>query len=170
MPSCVAAKRITSRQRLRSTFRYGTCSPASCSCSGYSEAAATDTESDSKKGASAPFLFLEHGNALDVRSMREHVHHPGSREPIALRVDQHGAVAREGRRIAGNVDDPAGDGPRERFHELDRALPRRIEQGLVAGGQIRTYACVEEIRFEEAAAVREPVRNRVRPRAGDQPG
>jgi len=51
------------------------------------------------------FRALEQRHRLDVTGLREHVHDPGSLETVALQVYQHLAVARQGRRIAGHIDD-----------------------------------------------------------------
>ena len=52
-------------------------------------------------------IAIEHCDALNVRRVRKHVHHPGRRERETPGVDQHPRVARERRHVAGNVDDPA---------------------------------------------------------------
>src|SRR5262249_44095039 len=106
------ARRTTSRRPCSSTSPRTTCSRACCSCWVYSAATATRQPRISRKGASAPFLLLlahlsfEHRDRLHVRRMREHVDHARGGEPVRQRIHQHPCVACEGRRVAGNVDDP----------------------------------------------------------------
>src|SRR5688500_2824180 len=69
---------------------------------------------------------LEEGDALHVRSVREHVHHAGAGEPEPLRMHEDAGVAREGRRVAGDVQQALRPFRRQGLRELDRAFARRI--------------------------------------------
>src|SRR3546814_6138752 len=49
-------------------------------------------------------LPVEQRDRFDMRSMREHVHHAGRGQLEAVLVDQDAGIARERRRMAGDVD------------------------------------------------------------------
>ena len=84
-----------------------------------------------QNGASGPVfvclrsLSIEHGDALDVRRVREHVDRAGRRAAIAGPVHEQAGVARQRRRIAADVDDARGRPPAG-----DRRLRRRSASAL----------------------------------------
>src|SRR5690554_5447683 len=70
---------------------------------------------------------VEHDDALDVVRHREEVERPqpSEREPVRSEVRD---VPREGRGVAGDVDDTAGAGRRDPLDHLPaRTHPRRVE-------------------------------------------
>src|SRR5580765_3058964 len=107
----------------------------------------------------------EESNALDVRSVREHVDYARRGETEALGVDQHARVAGERRRVAGDVDDAPRPSRRQRLHDLDRAFARRVDQQLVER-RVRIQVRLDEIHDFELH--REPVQRRVLPRTLDE--
>src|SRR3546814_9884794 len=76
-----------------------------------------------------------------MRGVREHVHHPGGLERVAARVDQKPGIARQRRRVATDVDDPADPLERQLFQHLCRT-------GTPAAARLRTSCMIGE-RSEE---------------------
>src|SRR5580693_6876492 len=64
-----------------------------------------------------PSASLEQGHALDVASLRKHVHRAHLHQTPA-RLDQLGGIGGEGRRVAGHVHDALGRGVDDAAHHL----------------------------------------------------
>src|SRR6185312_11776192 len=95
---------------------------------------------------------LKERNRLDVRGMREHVHHSGRLERKAVVVNQHPHIPRKTARMARNIQHPfrgnSCDGP----HYVASTGARRIEQhmaeaarepGQIRGQRLRKVGCDE---------------------------
>ena len=94
-----------------------------------------------ERGPAGPFSYVrqrevEHRHALDVRGVREHVHHARRRAAVAGLVHQQPGIARQRGRVAADVDDaprrrPAGRGAvqfGQRLGQREGALARRVDQ------------------------------------------
>ena len=77
-------------------------------------------------------MLIEYRDRLHVRGVREHVDHARRRQSVAALVHEHRGIARERPRRAAHVDDATQRFgrilSRQRLHELDGAVARRIDQ------------------------------------------
>src|SRR3989339_317165 len=82
--------------------------------------------------AASGLHLLEYRDRLDMRSLREHVHHTRRLERVAMRLHQFRRIARQRGGAATHIDNAARRGLRgDGFHQFRRTVARRVDQPFI---------------------------------------